>query len=155
MYFFFMLLDRLLSLVFGSNFQPYIGVPPGFTIWGHLFNGSLALLGVWVWLKLWELAGRNKYKWILRAAVTGVTLIPALWVPYNNDANYLVTLGHGNLILPYMIGSAMYVWGAGIVIFRGVKSTRRRLIFLACLFATFLFVHFVLYAPMFPGFQWT
>lgn len=156
MYFFFMILDRVLSLVYGSNFQPYgPSVPPGFTIWGHMFNGSMALLGVWAWLKLWELGGRIKYKWVLRVAVTLVALVPMLWIPYNNDADYLVRLGHGNTIPLYMVVNAAYVWGAGIVTLKQFTTTKRRIILLLCLFAAFLFVHFVLYAPRFPEFRWT
>ena len=46
-YFGFMNLDRMLSLFYGFNFQPYCEyVPRGFTYWGHLGNGSLAALGL-------------------------------------------------------------------------------------------------------------
>ena len=46
-YFGFMNLDRMLSLFYGFNFQPYGEyVPRGFTYWGHLGNGSLAALGL-------------------------------------------------------------------------------------------------------------
>ncbi|MEM2890620.1 MAG: hypothetical protein QW358_04735, partial [Candidatus Hadarchaeum sp.] len=39
MYFFFMILDRLLSVTFGFNFQPYgPQVPIGFPIWGHIVD---------------------------------------------------------------------------------------------------------------------
>jgi len=55
MYLFFMILDRVLSLIYGFNFQPYgASVPLGFTIWGHFANGSLAIFGIWVLLKAWK-----------------------------------------------------------------------------------------------------
>ena len=54
-YFGFMNLDRLLSLVYGFNFQPYGEyVPQGFTIWGHLANGSGAAAGLYLTFKLDE-----------------------------------------------------------------------------------------------------
>ncbi|MBO3803833.1 MAG: hypothetical protein JTT11_08220 [Candidatus Brockarchaeota archaeon] len=43
----FMILDRILSIIYSFNFQPYgPDMPPGFTIWGHAFNGSAAALGL-------------------------------------------------------------------------------------------------------------
>ncbi len=54
-YFGFMNLDRLLSLVYGFNFQPYGKyVPRGFTYWGHLANGSSAAAGLFLTFKLDE-----------------------------------------------------------------------------------------------------
>jgi len=54
-YFSFMVLDRLLSIIYGFNFQPYgAHMPPGFTIWGHLFNGSMAALGLFLTFKLFD-----------------------------------------------------------------------------------------------------
>lgn len=156
MYLFFMILDRLISLILGYNFQPYGSyVPPGFTMWGHLFNGATALFGVWVWLKLWDFVGRYKQRWILRIAVTSVASIPFFWIPYNNDANYLISLGYGSLIPLYVVANVIYVWTGGIVALRLFTSTRWKLVFLLSLFAAFLFIHFVLYAPRFPEFQWT
>jgi len=156
MYFFFMLLDRLLSLVFGANFQPYgPGLPPGFTVWGHMFNGAMALFGVWAWLKLWDFAGRSGHPFVLRAAVSVGVMIPFAWIPYNNDANYLISLGHRSLIPLYVVANIIYVGMAGFVTLRRIRSPKRRSIFLASLFLAFLFVHFVLYAPKFPEFQWT
>ena len=53
-YFSFMILDRLLSLIYGFNFQPYGPyMPPGFTIWGHLLNGSAAAFGLFLTFKLY------------------------------------------------------------------------------------------------------
>ncbi|MEM2874780.1 MAG: hypothetical protein QW567_01980 [Candidatus Hadarchaeales archaeon] len=156
MYFFFMILDRLTSLILGANFQPYgAGVPPGFTIWGHLINGSFTLLGVWIWLRLWCITGKHRHRWILRTASSSVILLPYFLIPYLADADYLVKLGRGGLIPLHVIGNALYVFGAGILILRGTMSVKRRMFLLACLFVAFLFVHFVLYAPRFPEFAWT
>ena len=156
MYFFFMILDRLLSVIFGFNFQPYgPDVPPGFTVWGHLFNGSLALFGVWAWLKSLDIAGHREHRWVLRAVVSAAFWALFLWIPYNNDAAHLISHGSGSAIPLYMIANAGYVVGAGVVILRLFTSTKWRLVFLVGLFSALLFVHFALYSPMFPQFRWT
>ena len=156
MYLFFMILDRALSLIFGYNFQPYgASVPPGFTVWGHLFNGSTAILGIWIWLELLELAGRGRYSWALRAAVTAAALFLPFWIPYSNDAEHLIKHGSGGAIPAYVLANAAYVTLAGIVTLRLFKSKKSRIVFLLVLLAAFLLVHFILYAPRFPEFQWT
>jgi len=156
MYFFFMILDRVLSVVFGFNFQPYGShVPPGFTLWGHLANGSMAIFGVWAMLKIWDVAGRSRHPAILRAADIALFLPIFLWIPYNNDATHLISHGYGYVIPLYAVANAIYVVGAGVAILRLVTSPKWRLALLGGLFATFLLVHFALYAPMFPEFQWT
>jgi len=54
-YFSFMILDRALSLIYGFNFQPYgPHMPLGFTFWGHIFNSSLAALGLFITFKLYN-----------------------------------------------------------------------------------------------------
>ncbi len=156
MYFIFMILDRALSLIFGFNFQPYgAHVPPGFTLWGHLFNGSMAIFGVWVMLKIWGISERSGYRWFIRAAVVVLGFSIGLWMPYNNDASYLISRGVGDVIPLYTLGNAIYVLGAGVVTLRLFSTKRRKAAFLIVLLLTFLFVHFFLYAPMFPEFQWT
>lgn len=156
MYFFFMILDRVLSVTFGFNFQPYGSyVPPGFTLWGHLANGSMALFVVWAMLKIWDVAGCSKHPAILRAADIALFLPIFLWIPYHNDATHLILHGCGDVIPLYAVANAIYVAGAGVAVLRFVTSTKWRLILLVGLFATFLFIHFVIYAPMFPEFQWT
>jgi len=156
MYLFFMILDRLLSVIFGYNFQPYGPyVPPGFTIWGHLFNGSMAIFGVWIWLKLLDLAGRGKHPLALGAAATAVALFPLFWIPYSADADHLIKHSSGGLIPLYVLANAAYVAVAGVVTLRLIKSKKWRLVLLLSLFAAFLLVHFALYAPMFFEFRWT
>jgi hypothetical protein len=155
MYFFFMILDRLLSVAFGHNFQPYGSyVPPGFTVWGHLFNGSLAVFDVWAWLKLLGRAGRSKRPWPWRAVVTAVLMVPAFLIPYGNDAEYLTKLGFGGAIPLYVMANAAYVVLAGIVSLKLARSKWGAALLLALL-AAFLLFHFIVYAPMFPEFQWT
>ncbi len=156
MYFFFMILDRALSLIFGFNFQPYgPSLPAGFTIWGHLFNGALAILGMWVTLKAWDAASSSGSAVIFRTAIIVLTLALNLWIPYNNDAAYLVSRGQGGAIPLYVVANAAYVMGASIVTLRLVRSTEWRLTLLIGLVISFLFIHFVLYAPVFPEFRWT
>lgn len=156
MYFFFMILDRLLSVIFGYNFQPYGAyVPAGFTLWGHLFNGALAIFGVWVWLKLLELVARRRHPWIFGLAVSAVAMLPMFLIPYSNDADHLIRHGSGSVVPLYVLANAAYVAVAGVVILKLLKSTKWRLVFLLGLFAAFLLIHFLLYAPMFPEFQWT
>ncbi len=156
MYFFFMILDRALSVIFGFNFQPYGShVPPGFTLWGHLANGSMAIFGVWAMLKIWDVTGRSRHPVILRAVVIVLFSSLFLWIPHNNDATHLISHGAGDVIPLYVVTNALYVVGAGVAILRLVTSTKWRLALIGGLFATFLFIHFALYAPMFPEFQWT
>lgn len=155
MYFFFMILDRVLSVIFGFNFQPYgSSVPLGFALWGHLGNGAMAILGVWIFLKLLDVAKRATHPMILRIVVIALVLPIFLWVPYSNDATYLISRGWGDVIPLYMVANAAYVLGAGVVTLRIITSTRQRMILLGSLFATFLLIHLALYAPMFPEFQW-
>jgi len=156
MYFFFMILDRMLSLIFGFNFQPYgSDLPLGFTLWGHLVDGSMAIFGVWVTLKIWDVAGHSKYHAILRAADLVLFSSISLWIPYNNDAAHLISHGCGDVIPLYVVANVMYVAGASLVTLRLMTSTKWRSVLLGGLFATFLLVHFVLYAPKFSEFQWT
>ena len=54
-YFSFMILDIVLSLIYGFDFQPYGPyMPTGFTIWGHLLNGSAAAFGLFLTFKLYD-----------------------------------------------------------------------------------------------------
>jgi len=155
MYLFFMILDRLLSVVFGYNFQPYGPyVPAGFTIWGHLFNGTLAIFDVWLWLKLLERAGRSSHPWLLRVIATAATMFPPFFIPYAGDAEHLIKNGSGGVIPLYVIANAAYVVLAGVATLKLIKP-KWRMVFLLGLFAAFLVLHFVIYAPMFPEFQWT
>jgi len=156
MYLFFMILDRVLSLIFGFNFQPYGSYfPPGFTLWGHFANGTMAISGTWIMLKVWDFVGGSKYQVILRAADLLLAISISLWIPYNNDAAYLISRGHGDVIPLYVVANAIYVLGAGVITLRFVASDKWRLVLLAVLLVAFLTVHFVFYAPMFPEFRWT
>ena len=40
-------------------------MPPGFTIWGHVFNGSMAALGLFLTFKLYDFGGK-KGRWFLQ-----------------------------------------------------------------------------------------
>ncbi len=90
-------LDRLLSLIYGFNFQPYWEYAPrGFTYWGHLANGSMAATALFLTFKLDEVGRRR-----------------------------------GNRLIQYVGYAALFL---GLV---------------------FLFIHFLVYAPRFPGFYWS
>jgi len=156
MYLLFLILDRSLSLVFGYNFQPYGPyVPQGFTVWGHLVNGTIAISVMWVWLKLLSIARQRKYGLVLGSLATAVWLFIACLVPYTGDAEHLIKNGSGAVLPWYVAANAAYLSIAGIVILKLVKKTKWRLVFLLALFAAFLLIHVLLYAPMFPEFQWT
>jgi hypothetical protein len=156
MYLFFMILDRMLSAIFGFNSQPYGPYAPlGFALWGHLGNGSLALLGMWLLVKVWALVGRRRHPWVLRALALVAFVSIYLWIPYNNDANHLIKNGRGDAISLYVVANSLYVLIAGLSSLRLAASVRWKSALLGLLFLAFLLVHFVLYVPMFPDFQWT
>ena len=88
-YFVFMNLDRVLSLVYGFNFQPYGEyAPPGFTYWGHLVNGSIAATGLFLTFKLDEV-GRKRGKRLIQFSGYAFYALIIAYIPYINDAEHL------------------------------------------------------------------
>jgi hypothetical protein len=78
-----------------------------------------------------------------------------LLIPYINDANYIISHGRGETLPLYVAANAVYVFAFAATILKVPSTWTQRLIFLGSLFAAFLVVHFTLYLPMFPEFQWT
>ncbi|MGQ9719134.1 MAG: hypothetical protein ACUVWK_04785 [Nitrososphaerales archaeon] len=109
-YFSFMILDRLLSIIYGFNFQPYGSyVPPGFTIWGHIFNGSLAALGLFLTFKLFDY-GRNKGTWFLQVLALTIFFVVGALIPFMADADHLAKIGQANTIPVYVVMNDLYVF---------------------------------------------
>ena len=154
-YFGFMNLDRILSLIYGFNFQPYgADVPKGFTLWGHLANGSMAASGLYLTFKLDDIGRKRENKLIQYIGYVIYAVIGA-YVPYMNDATHLANHGAGSTLIPYLIANDLYVFGMGYLSYRVADTTRKKLSVVIILAAIFLVIHFILYAPSFPEFYWS
>ncbi len=157
MYFLFMILDRVLSIAYGFNFQPYgSSYPMGFTVWGHMFNGSMVALGAWLsFVKVWDYVEGARYQWVFRTVVTILFFVPHALVTLSGDGPYLVSRGFGSIIPLHVAATGLFLATGGVISLRAFASAKQRAVFLWLLFLTFLFVHFIVYAPVFPEFRWT
>ena len=154
-YFGFMNLDRLLSLVYGFNFQPYGEyAPQGFTYWGHLANGSMAAAALFLTFKLDEVGRRRGNRLIQYAGYAAYAVIGA-YIPYMNDAEHLAKNGAADTLLPYVLGNDIYVFAMGWLAYRGADTVRKKAYAVLFLGFAFMFIHFIVYAPRFPGFYWS
>ena len=154
-YFSFMTLDRLLSLAYGFNFQPSGSyVPPGFTIWGHAANGSMAALGLYITFRIFD-HGKSRGSAGLQGLGLLFFFVIGVVIPYVNDAEHLLKNGVGSTLPAYLAFNDLYVFGVGVLAYRYAKSSRRRVLALACLGLLFLIIHFGLYVRMFPEFYWS
>lgn len=153
-YFSFMCLDRILSLIYGFNFQPYgPSLPPGFTIWGHAANGSLAALGTYITFRLYRY-GEEKNRLSLRILALAIFATIGAIIPYMNDAEHIVKNGAGGTLPAYVAANDAYVFLWGLLSHRILKP-RQKAALLGLLAAAFVLIHFTLYAPMFPEFYWS
>lgn len=154
-YFAFMILDRALSIIYGFNFQPFgPHMPPGFTFWGHILNGSAAALGLFLTFKLYDY-GKKKGILFLKILPFLIFATIGALIPYFNDAQHLIKNGMGSTLPIYIMANDLYVFLYGLLVYKLAKSNRMRAILLLTLLIIFLIVHFVLYVPMFPGFYWS
>jgi hypothetical protein len=154
-YFSFMVLDRVLSIIYGFNFQPYGAyMPPGFTIWGHVFNGSMVALGLFLTFKLFDYGG-NRRMWFLQVLALCIFFAVGALIPFMNDAEHLTKNGQAATIPIYVIANDLYVFFWGLLTYRMARSIKTKAVVLSTLFFVFLIVHFVFYAPMFPEFYWS
>ncbi|MEM4201672.1 MAG: hypothetical protein QW786_00475, partial [Candidatus Hadarchaeum sp.] len=113
---FFMIFDRLLSVTFGFNFQPYgPQVPIGFPIWGHILDGSLAIFAVWLWMKVLERAGGVKHSRLLKVITTLIIMIPFFLIPYVADSQHLIKNGLEGMIPFYVLANVAYVFWPGLL----------------------------------------
>jgi len=151
----FMILDRLLSIIYGFNFQPYgAHMPPGFTIWGHVFNGSVAALGLFLTFKFYDY-GEKKGKRLLQVLALCIFFAVGALIPFINDAEHLTKNGQAGTIQIYVIANDLYVFFFGLLTYKIARSIKTKAVVLSTLFFVFLIVHFVFYAPMFPEFYWS
>jgi len=151
----FMILDRMLSIIYGFNFQPYgTYVPPGFTLWGHVFNGSMAALGLFLAFKAYDYGGKRRM-WPLQVLVIGVALTVCALIPFMADAEHLTKNGQAVTIPIYVIANDLYVFWWGLLTNKLVKSIRMKAFVLSIIFFMFMIVHFGFFAPKFPEFYWS
>ena len=100
-YFSFMILDRVLSLIYGFNFQPYGPyMPLGFTVWGHLLNGSASAFGLFLTFKLYGY-GEKRGKWFLQVLALVIFFAIGAFIPFMNDAEHLANHGQA-ATFPYI-----------------------------------------------------
>jgi hypothetical protein len=121
-YFSFMILDRSLSLIYGFNFQPYgPWVPPGFTMWGHAANGSLAALGTYLTLRLYGY-GEQENRLYLQILALAIFAVIGAVIPYMNDAEHLIKNGAGATLPVYIVANDLYVFTWGLLSFSSTSS---------------------------------
>ena len=153
-YFSFMVLDRALSVIYGFNFQPYGPyAPPGFPIWGHIGNGSIAAFCLYVVFKLYDY-GTKKGILFLRILPFIIFAIIGALIPYFNDSQHLAKHDMSHTLPLYLIVNDLYVFLTGFLTYKVAKPIRAKLIFLLIMAIAFLCLHFLAYAPMFPDFYW-
>ena len=154
-YFSFMILDRGLSLIYGFNFQPYgPWAPPGFTVWGHAANGSLAALGTYLTLRLYGYGERENRLGIRIIALAIFAVVGAV-IPYMNDSEHLIKHGAEATLPVYVAANDLYVFTWGLLCHRVLKSNRAKALLMIFMAVSFLFIHVFLYAPRFPEFYWS
>ena len=154
-YFSFMILNRVLSIIYGFNFQPFgPDLPLGFTFWGHLLNGSAAASGLFVSFKIYDY-GKERNIVLLQVLALCVYFATGAVIPYVTDAVHLMKHGAGDTLAMYVAANDLYVFFWGFLMFRVTKTVKKKATVLGVLFAAFVTVHFVLYAPMFPEFYWS
>ena len=154
-YFGFMNLDRLLSLIYGFNFQPYGEyAPQGFTYWGHLANGSSAAAGLFLTFKLDEVGRKRENRLIQYSGYVFYAFIGA-YIPYMNDAEHLMKNGVAYTLFPYLLGNDIYVFAMGWLAYRGADTVKKKTYAVALLGVAFLVIHFFFYAPRYPEFYWS
>lgn len=154
-YFAFMVLDRALSLVYGFNFQPYgPRMPPGFTFYGHIVNGSVAAAGWFVTFRIFDW-GTRRGNTALQVAPFIIALTIGALIPYFADASHLGKHGMGHTLPLYIAANDLYVLLFGLATFRLARSPLRRGGLLLGMATIFVLLHFLWYAPRFPEFYWS
>ena len=153
-YFSFMILDRVLSIIYGFNFQPYGSyAPPGFTFWGHIGNGSAAALGLFLTFKLYDYATKRRIIFLRILPFLIFAAVGAL-IPYFNDSEHLAKNNMSGTLPVYLLANDLYVFLTGVLTYRIARANRVRVIVVAVMVVIFTCVHFLVYAPMFPEFYW-
>ncbi len=95
----FMVIDRLLSIIYGLNFQPYgPNMPTGFSVWGHILNGSAAAFGLFLTFKLFDYGGK-KGRLFLQILALGIFFAVGALIPFMNNAEHLTQ--HGQAQSPF------------------------------------------------------
>jgi hypothetical protein len=129
-------------------------MPPGFTIWGRIFNGSMAALGLFLTFKLYDFGGKKGRRFLQDLALCIFFAVVAL-IPLMNDAEHLTKNGQAATIPIYVIANDLHVFFWGLLPYRMPRSIKAKAVVLSTLFFVFLIVHFVFYALMFPEFYWS
>lgn len=153
-YWSFMILDRLLSVIYGFNFVPYgPDMPPGFAYWGHATNGALAAFGGFLTFKVSDY-GKANGRLGLRVLPFAIFFAIGAIIPYLADAAHLVKHGAGDTLPLYIVANDLYVFLWAVLLFKVARSTTRRVVVVGALAVTFFVLHEFAYAPTFPEFSW-
>jgi len=114
----------------------------------------MAALGLFIVFKAYYY-GAKKNWWFLQVLAISVFFVIGAIIPFMNDAAYIASRGMGSTIPAYVVVNDLYVFSWGLLMYRIARSIKIRAIVLGLMFVVFLFIHFAVYAPMFPEFYWS
>ena len=143
------ILDRLLSVIFGTNYYPFENIPPYFPIWYALGSTLMVFVFTIAWW-YWE----SQLK-LVKPTIAAVLIV------YLCGMGTVAELGalesHGVTFWEFM----PVLWILMIVLFLGTfilsakaKSLGLKFAVIASFFILFVVVHWIFYLPMFPDFSW-
>ncbi|MBS7615293.1 hypothetical protein KEJ18_06155 [Candidatus Bathyarchaeota archaeon] len=144
-----------MSLIYGFNFQPYgPHMPLGFTLWGHLFNGSAAAIILFSVFRVYDYGKRKGIPYLQVLPLCTFFVIGAL-IPYMNDASHLTKHGQASTIPFYVVANDLYVFWWGLLAYKVATTNKKKVAVLTVLCCLFLIVHYFFYVPRFPEFYWS
>ena len=143
------ILDRLLSVIFESNYAPYENIPPFFPIWYALGSTLMVFVFIIAW---WYWDSESK---LAKPAI--VTVLILFLCSMGTAAEIGALESHGVTFWEFM----PVLWSLMIILFLGsfilsakAKSLGLKIAVIASIFILFALAHWVLYLPMFPDFSW-
>ena len=116
-------------------------------------NGSAAALGLYITFKVYDY-GTRKGILFLRILPFIIFAIIGAVIPYLNDAEHLTKNAMEHTLPVYLLANDLYVFLTGLITYKVARSIRAKLILVIVLATIFACLHFLAYAPMFPGFYW-
>ena len=143
------ILDRLLSVIFGSNYYAYENIPPFFPIWYALGSTLMVFVFIIAW---WYWDSESKL-----VKPTIVTVLILYLCGMGTAAEIGALESHGVTFWEFM----PVLWIFMIILFLGsfflsakAKSFGVKIAVIVSFFVFFAVVHWVFYLPKFPVFSW-
>ena len=143
------ILDRLLSVIFGSNYYPYENIPPFFPIWYALGSTLMVFVFIIAW---WYWESESK---LTKPAIVTILILFLCGLGTASEIGALES--HGVTFWEFM----PVLWGLMIILFLGsfilsakAKSMGMKIAVIISIFILFAVVHWIFYLPMFPDFNW-